>query len=246
MSIEQKNGFFIVLEGCEGSGKSSQAKLLASNLTAAGYNVVLTREPGGTASAEAVRELLVTGATDRWDKISELLLFSAARRNHVETLIKPSLAAGKVVICDRFTGSTYAYQGYGHGLDIDVIREVTQLAIGKSFEPDLTIYLTIDLEEGLRRADARKGKEHRFEDMDIEFHKRVAIGFEQLIEAAESDWQDGFQDYHYIEINTDQLKTETVQDSINRIQHQILDKVVSVLHNGGNYYYLVNQPILSI
>ncbi len=179
MTIPKKltTGLFIVLESNEGAGKSTQTACLNRLLTLEGYDVVTTREPGGSPGAEEVRRLLVTGEPGRWDGISELLMFSAARRNHVETLIKPAIAAGKIVISDRFVPSTFAYQGCGRGMDIALIKTVTQIAIGE-FKPDLTFILDIPVELGLHRSrNLRKNTELRFETEDLAFHRRVRDGY---------------------------------------------------------------------
>lgn len=174
-------GYFIVVDGPNGSGKTTQCKLLKEHFENLGHDVILTREPGGSPEAESIRNLLVNGDPGRWDGISELLLFAAARRNHVETVIKPAIASGKIVICDRFISSTIAYQGYGNGISLDTIDTITQIAIG-SFEPDLTILMFVDLETSLVRSKGRRaGVEPRFTSFDNEYHTRVYKGFESLI-----------------------------------------------------------------
>ncbi len=169
---------FITFEGGEGAGKTTQIKRLAEFLEAQGCDVVLTREPGGTPEAESIRDLVVQREGGDWDALSELLLFSAARCEHVSKLIKPSLAAGKTVICDRFSDSTLAYQGYGHGLDLDVIRHIDVIARG-GIAPDLTFVLDIDVKVGLSRSRDRLAgdTEDRFERLDIKFHERLRAGF---------------------------------------------------------------------
>ena len=169
-------GLFITLEGGEGCGKSTQVKRLGALLESEGYDVVLTREPGGSPGAEAIRALLVTGDPDRWDAMTEALLFFAARRDHVERTIRPAIVAGKVVISDRFADSNMAYQGYGHDLGRDTIEHLYALTLGE-FKPDLTLILDLPVEEGLKRATARGGNEQRFEDMDVAFHHRLRDGF---------------------------------------------------------------------
>ncbi len=169
-------GLFITLEGGEGCGKSTQVKRLGALLESEGYDVVLTREPGGSPGAEAIRALLVTGDPDRWDAMTEALLFFAARRDHVERTIRPAIVAGKVVISDRFADSNMAYQGYGHDLARDTIEHLYALTLGE-FKPDLTLILDLPVEEGLKRATARGGNEQRFEDMDVAFHHRLRDGF---------------------------------------------------------------------
>ncbi|NBX03311.1 MAG: dTMP kinase [Alphaproteobacteria bacterium] len=169
-------GKFITFEGGEGSGKSTQMSLLSAAFAASGLPVVSTREPGGTPGAEQIRSLLVSGSADTWDPVAETLLFYAARLDHVSRLIKPAIAEGKTVICDRFADSTLVYQGVGKGLSPEYIRSLHRLTLG-NFAPDLTIILDIAPEEGLARAGARRGSETRFEEMDISFHRQVREGF---------------------------------------------------------------------
>lgn len=176
------SGRFITFEGGEGAGKSTQLRLLAEALTAAGFEVVTTREPGGSKGAEAIRALLVTGDTDRWDAETEALLHTAARRDHLARTVWPALARGAWVICDRFADSTLAYQGYGHGLSKDFIRDLTRLAIG-DFKPDLTLILDLPVEEGLKRAGGRGGAEDRYERMGTAFHDRLRQGFLDIARA---------------------------------------------------------------
>jgi dTMP kinase len=175
-------GLFITFEGGEGSGKSTQIKRLAASLEADGRTVLQTREPGGSPGAEAIRALLVTGDPERWDGMTEALLHYAARRDHVERTIKPALNAGKIVLCDRFSDSTMAYQGYGHGLGRDAITRIHSVTLG-SFKPDLTLILDLPVEEGLKRAAGRGGDERRYEDMDVAFHERLRAGFMEIAEA---------------------------------------------------------------
>jgi dTMP kinase len=170
------NGKFITFEGGEGGGKSTQSKLLADALTNQNISCIQTREPGGTEGAEAIRNLLVTGDTNRWDSMTELLLHLAARRDHVEKKIRPALAEGKWIICDRFMDSTFAYQGYGHGSGAVFVETMHRLAIG-TLMPDLTFILDIPPTAGIARTDARKGNENRYERMASSFHERVRMGF---------------------------------------------------------------------
>jgi dTMP kinase len=169
-------GYFITLEGGEGGGKSTQAKLLAEALTAQGRAVTLTREPGGSPGAEAIRALLVQGEANRWDGLTEALLHYAARRDHVQRTVRPALAQGRVVVSDRFADSTMAYQGYGHGLDCSTIASLHRLVLG-NFKPDLTIILDLPVEKGLFRAGLRGGNDTRYETMGREFHDRLRRGF---------------------------------------------------------------------
>lgn len=175
-------GWFITLEGGEGCGKSTQVRVLGESLVELEKEVLVTREPGGAEGAEAIRKLLVEGATDRWDGMTETLLHTAARRNHVEKTIRPALEAGKIVVCDRFFDSTMAYQGYGHGVDRDTITTIHHAAIG-NFVPDLTLILDVPIEVGLGRVAARGGTEMRYENMDKAFHERMRAGFLEIAAA---------------------------------------------------------------
>jgi len=170
---------FITFEGGEGSGKSTQIALLGKALAAAAIPHVITREPGGSAGAEAVRKLLVNGEADAWDAETETLLFYAARLDHVNKLIKPALAEGKIVLCDRFADSTLVYQGIGKELSESYVHTLHNLTLG-NFMPDVTIILDIDPAIGLKRAAARHSNETRFEKMDIDFHHRIRAGFSAI------------------------------------------------------------------
>jgi dTMP kinase len=172
-------GKFITFEGGEGSGKSTQIALLESALKSANIPYIKTREPGGSDNAELIRKLLVSGSHDAWDPVAETLLFYAARLEHVNTLIKPALVSGKIVICDRFVDSTIVYQGIGKKLTASYIMALHRLTLG-DFMPDLTLVLDIDPTTGLKRAGERKGDETRFENMEMEFHQQVRAGFLQL------------------------------------------------------------------
>ena len=171
-------GSFITLEGGEGAGKSTQMDRLADALRAAGRDVVATREPGGAPGAEEIRKILVNGKVDRWSPLSELLLFVAARREHVDRTIEPALSRGAWVMCDRFSDSTMAYQGYGRGL-IDECEVLQRMTLG-AFRPDLTLILDLPVELGLERARARSGQAKRYEQMGLDFHRRVREGFLQI------------------------------------------------------------------
>jgi len=169
-------GHFITLEGGEGVGKSTQLRRLANALQQHGRNCVVTREPGGSPGAEEIRALLVNGEPGRWDALTETLLMFAARADHVARTIKPAMAAGKFVISDRFTDSTYAYQGVGRDMPRETIRRVESIVLG-DFRPDLTLVLDLPAEEGLRRAHARSAQENRFERFGLEFHERLRQAF---------------------------------------------------------------------
>ncbi|MFP4044272.1 MAG: dTMP kinase [Rhodosalinus sp.] len=175
-------GRFITFEGIDGSGKSTQARLLAESLRTQGREVTLTREPGGSPGAEEIRDLLLTGAPDRWSAETEILLFTAARRDHLERRIAPALAAGQVVICDRFADSTRVYQGATRGDLRGLVDQLHGLMIGR--EPDLTLLIDIDPDTGWRRAKARPGAEARFEDFGAELQARLRAGFLALAEEA--------------------------------------------------------------
>jgi dTMP kinase len=180
-----KTGRFITLEGGEGSGKSTQGRLLAEALRADGHEVLLTREPGGTLGAEAIRGLLVTGDPDRWTPWSDALLMTAARVDHVARVIRPALERGATVICDRFIDSTRAYQGAGRGLEDAALIDLHNEAVG--LWPDLTLVLLLDEAEGLARAAARAKEsgsaEARFEAIGGDFHARVQEFFVALPKA---------------------------------------------------------------
>jgi dTMP kinase len=175
------HGRFITLEGGEGAGKSTQAGRLAATLAARGIRAVTTREPGGTPGAEAIRGLLVDGAVDRWDPVTEALLLFAARRNHLEIVIRPALAQGSWVISDRFADSTMAYQGIVQGAGRGVVETLYELAIG-DLKPDLTLVLDLPVEIGLKRAGERGGAD-RYERMGPAFHERLREAFLEIVQA---------------------------------------------------------------
>nr|WP_174826070.1 dTMP kinase [Ruegeria arenilitoris] len=166
---------FLTFEGIDGSGKSSQARMLADHLRDLGREVVLTREPGGSPGAEEIRRLVLEGDPDRWSAETELLLFTAARRDHLERTIEPALAAGKVVICDRFADSTRMYQGLSRGNLRGLVDQLHALMIGR--EPDLTLLIDMDPQTGLTRAKGRQGTEERFEDFGIDLQEKMRAGF---------------------------------------------------------------------
>lgn len=172
---------FITFEGGEGAGKSTQAKRLSTALQACGIPVCATREPGGSPGAEQIRALLVEGEPGRWDVLTETLLMFAARADHLVETIRPALAAGRWVICDRFTDSTYAYQGAGRGLDAQTIAAIESASF-QSFRPELTFILDVPVETGLSRAGARGVHETRFEHFDVTFHRRLRDFFHALAE----------------------------------------------------------------
>lgn len=167
---------FITLEGGEGAGKSTQAKKLVAALKKRGIASVSTREPGGSPGAEEIRNLIVHGEPGRWDTLTETLLIFAARADHVRRTIKPALAGKKWVVCDRFTDSTFAYQGAGRGLDRETIRRLDALVL-HDFRPDLTLVLDLPVEIGLARTMSRGQGATRFEKFDVDFHERLRQAF---------------------------------------------------------------------
>jgi dTMP kinase len=176
-------GFFITLEGGEGSGKSTHAGLLAERLASDGRNVVVTREPGGAPDAEAIRGLLLGGAPDRWSPMAEALLNYAARESHLNVTIRPALARGAVVVCDRFMDSTTAYQGYAGNVDLAFLVSLERAIVGTA-RPQLTIVFDVDPILGLQRARQRDpGKADRFERKGLEFHQRLRAGFLEIARA---------------------------------------------------------------
>lgn len=173
-------GSFITFEGIDGSGKSTQARKLAEHLQAQGHDVILTREPGGSEGAEEIRALVLQGEPDRWSAETEILLFTAARRDHLERTILPAIEAGKVVICDRFTDSTRMYQGLSRGDLRGTVDQLHKLMIGR--EPDMTILIDMDSDTGLSRALSRQGVEERFETFGADLQARMRAGFLSLAE----------------------------------------------------------------
>ena len=168
-------GRFITLEGGEGAGKSTQIQVIKDYLLSRGNDVVVTREPGGTPEGQEIRNLLVSGDKDKWSPLSETLLILADRAAHLERLIRPALADGKYVVCDRFFDSTKAYQGVAGGLGLDVINNLQQPVLGTTL-PDVTLLLDIDPEKGLRRAQERGG-ELRFESKTLAYHRTLRNAF---------------------------------------------------------------------
>ncbi|MDE1132754.1 MAG: dTMP kinase [Ascidiaceihabitans sp.] len=173
-------GSFITFEGIDGSGKSTQARKLAEHLQAQGRDVILTREPGGSEGAEEIRALVLQGEPDRWSAETEILLFTAARRDHLERTILPAIEAGKVVICDRFADSTRMYQGLSRGDLRGTVDQLHKLMIGR--EPDMTILIDMDSDTGLSRALSRQGVEERFETFGADLQVQMRAGFLSLAE----------------------------------------------------------------
>lgn len=187
---ELRNGLFITFEGTDGSGKTTQMERLIARLEQAGFGVIRTVEPGGTAIGAEIRRILLDSKNSGLDARAELLLYFASRAQNVAEVIRPALAQGRVVVCDRFTDSTLVYQGAGRGLARESVEALHQIACGK-LQPDLTIYLDIDLETGLARALERNRSaagpdESRMDNQAIDFHKRVRTAYLAL---AEREWQ---------------------------------------------------------
>jgi len=176
--MTSNKGLFISFEGIDGSGKSTQSKILTNTLIAAGKSVIQTREPGGSDGAELIRSLLVSGDKDRWSPETEILLFTAARRDHLEKTIQPALDNGQVVICDRYVDSTRIYQGVARADLRDTVDELHKIIISK--EPDLTFIIDTNPEKSLVRGLARGTGEDRFEDFGLEFQKHLREGFLKL------------------------------------------------------------------
>lgn len=221
-------GLFISFEGPEGSGKTTQARLLYEYLHEKGYPVVLTREPGGTRISDKVREILLDPSNHEMLPRTEILLFSAARAQLTEEFILPHLKRGHIVTCDRYADSTMAYQGYGHGLDLETLRLITAFATG-GLQPHLTIYLDLPVETGLRRrlGLAKEGelpdyegqlplfdKWDRLDMKELEFHRRVQKGYGKLIKADPSRW----------------FRVDSARP-VDQIQKDIRVKVLSVLED---------------
>jgi dTMP kinase len=206
-------GFFVTLEGPDGSGKSTQLQRISARLREDGLVTVVTREPGGTAVGEEVRQILLHAQSLDAAPTTDALLFNAARAQLVHEVIEPALASGAVVICDRFTDSTLAYQGYGSGLPIERLRALASLATG-GLEPDLTVLFDLPIEDGLRR----KGSDvNRFEiGADLEFHRRVRIGF--LVLAAESPER-------FVVIDADRAADDITADIVAEIRLRLSRRV---------------------
>lgn len=180
-------GLFITLEGPDGCGKSTQVAPLADYLRSKGRTVFTTREPGGTAISDQVRQIIMAMKNTTMHPRTELLLFLSARAQLVEEVIRPRLAAGEIVISDRYADSTLAYQGYGHGYDRDLVARLLDFATG-GLKPDLTLLLDIDVEEGLRRRQSGGGEWNRMDAYQLEFHRRVRAGYHELASQEAYRW----------------------------------------------------------
>jgi dTMP kinase len=187
-SRRSAGGLFVTFEGVEGCGKSTHVRRLSRALRAAGHDVVETREPGGTELGRALRDLLLTPASPPPSPIAELFLYCADRAQHVAHVILPALAAGQIVLCDRFSDSTIAYQGYGRGLDLELVRALDARARG-GLEPSLTVLLDCPVTDGLARARGRTGETDRFERETVTFHETVRRGFHALAAAGRARYR---------------------------------------------------------
>jgi len=173
-------GVFITLEGGEGTGKSTQSKLLCNKLKAQGARVFQTREPGGTQGAEEIRNLLVSGNPESWTPVAEALLMSAARDDHLQRCVIPAIKAGKFVVCDRFIDSTWAYQGYAGGVNPELLAMLETHVVGQ-FMPDMTLVFDLDPEVGLARAMGRgQDTENRFEAKGMDYHQKIRKAFLEI------------------------------------------------------------------
>ena len=181
------SGFFITLEGPDGCGKSTQITPLAEYLRSEGRTVWTTREPGGTAISDQVRRVLMAMKNTSMHPRTEILLFLSARAQLVEEVIRPRLDAGEIVISDRYADSTLAYQGYGHAYDRELLRRLLEFATG-GLQPDLTLLLDIDAEEGLRRRQTGGGEWNRLDAYQLAFHRRVQAGYHELTAAEPARW----------------------------------------------------------
>ncbi len=181
---------FITFEGLDGSGKTTQVRLLADYLRAKGYDVLLTREPGGTAIGDQIREVLHSLENTAMHPATELLLYNASRAQLIAEVLRPHLEHGGLIICDRFYDSTLAYQGYGHQLDLNRLHAIIEFATG-GLRPNLTIFLDITPEDGLKRrkqASLFGAEWNRLDDMELAFHRRVYAGYQALIKAEPDRW----------------------------------------------------------
>src|SRR5512143_1583026 len=178
---------FITFEGPDGSGKSTQIKLLSETLTAAGYEILTVREPGGTPISEQIRDVVHSLRNREMSDRAECLLYNAARAQLVDQLIGPHLRRGGIVLCDRYADSTLAYQGYGRGLDLAAVKSVIAFAT-HNLQPDVTFYLDIEVEEGINRRKLGGGEWNRLDDQAVEFHRRVRAGYLRMAAENPQRW----------------------------------------------------------
>jgi dTMP kinase len=178
---------FVTFEGADGAGKTTQIALAAEHLRRQGRRVTTTREPGGTSIGDRIRQILHDVAHREMTARAEILLYAASRAQLVEEVIVPRLAQGEIVLCDRYVDSTYAYQGYGRGLDFDVLRRITHFATG-GLEPDLTIYLDLPAEVGLRRKATGTEELNRMDQQQLDFYERVQAGYRELARSEPARW----------------------------------------------------------
>lgn len=207
-SLDKKRGYFVTLEGGEGSGKSTQLGLLEDYLSKGGYDVIFTREPGGTPISEKIRKILLGGENTEMCDETEALLFAAARVQHIKEKILPAVAAGKTVVCDRYVHSSLVYQGYARGLG-DFVEKVNSYAF-ENCMPDVTIFLDITPE----RAFARKGgadKDDRLEQSGMDFHKRVYDGYVRVAEKFPK---------HFVRINADRPVEDVFEDILSTLENR--------------------------
>lgn len=209
-------GFFITFEGGEGSGKTTQSELLYNNLKQKGLNVTRTREPGGTILAESIREILLKGKKDKMSSLTELYLFAAARRDHIDNVIAPSLKNNEIVICDRFIDSTTAYQGYAGNIDLNLINSINNFTIG-SIIPNITYIFDIDPNIGLKRSFNTTSEEIRFEEKDIGYHKKIRSGF---LEIAKN--------------NSDRCIVIDAEQELEKIEEFLLNLTIKKYEGNGN------------
>ena len=211
MSEVNQSGMMIVFDGLDGAGKGTQIQQIYQRLKAIGKNVIVTREPGGSASAEEVRELLVKGEPGKWDAMTELLLMYASRRAHLRDTVFPALEKGQWVICDRFADASRCYQGIAGELGLERVECLHEMVVG-DFQPDLSIIMDVSPEVSLSRALKRGGAEDRFEKKGHEFHGKVREGFQQI---AARDPQ------HYVLINGDQPVEQVTNDICKALEEKL-------------------------
>jgi dTMP kinase len=205
---------FITLEGPDGSGKSMQIPLLADFIRQQGYEVLTTREPGGTSIGDQIRSVIMELGNTSMHPRTEILLFCAARAQIVEEVLRPALARGVVVISDRYADSTLAYQGYGHGVDLEELRRLLAFTTG-GLKPDLTLLIDVDAEIGLKRRQNCGGEWNRLDAYAVSFHRRVREGYHQLAQAEPDRWQtiDGSQTPEMVQSNLRRVVAEKLSSS---------------------------------